>query len=196
MSGTGRAVAGTAAASAVSAVTGKEMAGKEMAGKEMTGKEGAGPVRPRVVRARDERGDAVVVWCLLIAMMLLPLGGVSIDLWHGIAVQRELQSAAEDAAVAGASGIDIGEYRQSGCITLDPLQALPLAEANIAAQTGLGPLAGTDIVVSYDRRTISVRLQEDVRLTLLSWVEGSKPLVVVATASSGPEGSVSGSGCA
>ena len=45
-------------------------------------------------------GDAIVVWCLLLALMLLPLGGLSIDLWHGIAVQRQLQSAAEDAALA------------------------------------------------------------------------------------------------
>jgi len=76
------------------------------------------------------------------------------------------------------------------------LVAVPLAEANIASQAGLGPLAGTDIVITYDRRQISVTLEQDVHLTLLSWVEGSKPLVVVATASSGPEGSVSGSGCA
>lgn len=145
--------------------------------------------------AHDERGDAMVVWCLLIAVMLLPLGGLSVDLWHGIEVQRQLQSAAEDAALAGASGIDVGQYRQNGCLVLDPLVAVPLAEANIASQAGLGPLAGTDIAISDDRRQISVILQQDVHLTLLSWVEGSKPLVVVATASSGPEGSVSGSGC-
>ena len=150
----------------------------------------------RASRARGQRGDAMVVWCLLLALMLLPLGGVSIDLWHGIEVQRQLQSAAEDAAIAGASGIDVGQYRQSGCITLDPLVALPLAQANLASQSGLGPLATTDIVVSPDRRQISVLLKEEVHLTLLSWAEGGKPLVVAATASSGPEGSVSGRGCA
>jgi Flp pilus assembly protein TadG len=137
----------------------------------------------------------MVVWCLLIAVMLLPLGGISVDLWHGIEVQRQLQSAAEDAAAAGASGIDVAEYRQDGCIVLDPSAAVPLAQASIATQTGLGPLAGTDIVVSPDRRQISVALQQDVHLTLLSWVEGSRPLVVAAAASSGPEGSVSGNGC-
>ena len=129
----------------------------------------------------------MIVWCLLIAVMLLPLGGLSVDLWHGIEVQRHLQSAAEDAAVV--------EYRQTGCIVLDPVLAVPLAEANIASQA-LGPIAGADIVVSPDRREVSVELREDVRLTLLSWVEGRRPLVVVATATSGPEGTVSGSGCA
>lgn len=145
--------------------------------------------------AHDERGDAMVVWCLLIAVMLLPLGGLSVDLWHGIEVQRQLQSAAEDAAVAGASGIDVVEYRQTGCIVLDPVLAIPLAQANIASQ-GLGPVASADIVVSPDRLEMSVELSEDVHLTLLSWVAGPRPLVVVATATSGPEGSVSGSGCA
>ena len=67
----------------------------------------------------------MIVWCLLIAVMLLPLGGLSVDLWHGIEVQRHLQSAAEDAAVAGASGIDVVEYRQTGCIVLDPVLAVP-----------------------------------------------------------------------
>ena len=152
--------------------------------------------RSYVASAGEERGDAMVIWCLLLAVMLLPLGGISVDLWHGIEVQRQLQSAAEDAAVAGASGIDVGEYRDSGCLALDPSVALALAEANIASQTGLGTLAGKDIVLSPDRRHISVLLKEEVRLTLLSWAEGGRPLVVVATASSGPEGSVSGSGCA
>lgn len=156
---------------------------------------GARRSRRRGRAAHDERGDAMVVWCLLIAVMLLPLGGLSVDLWHGIEVQRQLQSAAEDAAVAGASGVDVAEYRQTGCIVLDPVLAVPLAEANIASQ-GLGPIAGADIVVTPDRREMSVELREDVRLTLLSWVEGTRPLVVVATATSGPEGSLSGSGCA
>jgi hypothetical protein len=137
----------------------------------------------------------MVVWCLLIAVMLFPLGGISVDLWHGIEVQRQLQSAAEDAAVAGASGIDVAEYRRTGCIVLDPVLAVPLAEANIASQ-GLGPIAGADIAVSPDRREMSVELEQDVRLTLLSWVEGRRPLVVVATATSGPKGSLPESGCA
>jgi Flp pilus assembly protein TadG len=138
----------------------------------------------------------MVLWCLLFALMLLPLGGLSIDLWHGIAVQRALQSAAEDAATAGASGIDVEYYRQSGCLVLDPAAALPLAQANLASQSDLGPLAGVNISVSPGGQEISVVLQEDVHLTLLALVEGDRPLVVTASASSSPMGSVSESGCA
>jgi Flp pilus assembly protein TadG len=143
----------------------------------------------------DERGDAMIIWCLLLALLLLPLGGLSIDLWHGVAVQRSLQSAAEDAATAGSSGIDVQHYRATGCLVLDPAAAVPLAQANLALQEHLGPLATVAISVSPSDQQISVRLQEDVHLTLLSLVEGDKPLVVTATASSAPEGSVPQSRC-
>jgi Flp pilus assembly protein TadG len=142
-----------------------------------------------------ERGDAMIIWCLLLALLLLPLGGLSIDLWHGIAVQRSLQSAAEDAATAGSSGIDVQQYRATGCLVLQPPAAVTLAQENLALQSHLGPLAAVTISVSPNDQQISVRLQEDVHLTLLSLVEGDKPLVVTATASSAPEGSISGSRC-
>ena len=137
----------------------------------------------------------MVVWCLLLALLLLPLGGLSVDLWHGIAVQRQLQSAADGAAAAGASGINVEEYREDGCLALDPSQAVSLAEANLAEQAGLGPLAATDISVAPNGSDISVVLREDVRLTLLTLVEGNRPLVVTASATSQPRGSVSGEGC-
>lgn len=143
----------------------------------------------------DERGDAMIVWCLLLAFLLLPLGGLSVDLWHGIAVQRSLQSAAEDAAAAGSSGIDVEQYRTTGCLTLDPAAAVPLAQQNLTSQSHLGSLAQVDISVSPNDRQISVRLEEDVHLTLLALVEGAKPLVVTATASSAPVGSVIGTRC-
>ena len=142
-----------------------------------------------------DRGDAMVVWCLLLAVLLLPLGGLSIDLWHGIAVQRQLQSAAEDAATAGASGINIAVYRRSGCILLDPAVAVPLAQANLASQAGLGDLASVDVQVAPAGNEITVVLRKDVHLTLLKLVEGDRPLVVAAEATSQPIGSVSGNGC-
>jgi len=146
-------------------------------------------------RRADERGDAMVLWCLLLALMLLPLGGLSVDLWHGIAVQRALQSAAEDAATAGASGISVSQYRDNGCLVLDPGVAVPLAQANLSSQTDLGALAGADISVAPGGQSISVTLREDVHLTLLSLVEGDKPLVVTASATSAPKGSFPESGC-
>jgi len=162
---------------------------------------GRGTGRPRcAVRpfgtSRDERGDAMVVWCMLLALLLLPLGGLSVDLWHGLEVQRQLQAAAEAAATAGASGIDVQTYRSNGCIVLSASQAVDLAEANLTDQQGLGPLAGVEMTVGPGGHEIEVTLTKDVRLTLLALVEGDRPLVVRASATSTAVGSVSGTGCA
>jgi|GEM_PF-2453295 hypothetical protein len=135
-----------------------------------------------------ERGDAMVVWCLLLAMLLLPLAGISVDLWHGIEVQRQLQSVAEDAANAGASGINIALYREDGCIALDPSMAVTLAQANLESQANLGPLSQVAIEVAPNDSTVTVALSEDVHLTLLSLVQKG-PLVVRAVATSEPRGS-------
>src|SRR5260370_32904515 len=89
-----------------------------------------------VGRRRDERGDAMVIWCLGLAILLLPLGGISVDLWHAISEQRALQSAASAAAHAGASGINVATYRNTGQAVLDPAAAVSLAEANLAEQPG------------------------------------------------------------
>jgi len=146
-------------------------------------------------RCRGEHGDAIVVWCLLLAVMLLPLGGLSVDLWHGIAVQRQLQSAAEDAALAASSGIDTATYRRAGCVQLDPSSALALAGESVASQQGIGELASASFQISPDGRAISVTLEERVSLTLLALVLGGKPLIVSATAVSAPSGTISGRGC-
>lgn len=137
----------------------------------------------------------MVVWCLLIAVLLLPIGGLSVDLWRAIAAQRDLQAAAEDAALAGASGIDVQAYRTSGCLYLDPSVAEQLAASNLAQQPVAAQLSSSEFSVSSDGRAVQVTLSEDVHLSLLRLVEGDRPLVIAATAASGPVGSLSGGGC-
>lgn len=142
-----------------------------------------------------EKGEAMIMWCLLVAVLLLAIGGLSVDFWRAIAVQRQLQSAAEDAALAGASGIDVPAYRESGCLRLAPALAVELAEENLAGQNGAKGTSTTDIWVGPGDHSVHVLLKESVHLTLLSLVEGDRPLIVAATASSRPVGSLSGEGC-
>jgi len=148
-----------------------------------------------VARRGGDNGEAMVIWCLLLALMILPLASTSVDLWHAIAVQRQLQAAAEDAALAGSSGLDVEAYRSRGCISLAPSSAVALADENLADQQGLGPLSASRVAVTPGGWQISVWLEEQVHLTLLSLLEGGRSLAVSATAVSGPRGSVSGSGC-
>ena len=142
--------------------------------------------RLRVARG-DERGEAMVIWCLGIAILLLPLGGISLDLWHAISEERALQTAAADAAEAGASGINVAVYRTNGQVTLDPGLATSLAETNLVAQSDLPPLSQPpQITVTPDGTEITVVLHEDVRLTLLGLLEGNHPIRIAGSADSAP----------
>lgn len=147
------------------------------------------------MRRRDERGDAVILWCVLFAALLLPLAGISVDLWRAIALQRHLATAAEDAATAGASGLDLSYYRATGCARLGPM-ATTMAQQNLAQQVGLPGGTTASVQVAADGASITVTLTDPMRLSLLGLVEGDKPLVVSATAASGPHQSGPGiSGC-
>lgn len=142
--------------------------------------------RARAARG-DERGDAMVIWCLGLAVLLLPLGGISLDLWHAISAERALQSAASAAADAGASGIDIPTYRASGNVILEPTVAVNLAGTNLAEQPNPPVLsAPPDITVAANDGAITVVLHENVHLTLLGLVEGNRPIHITATASAAP----------
>ena len=134
---------------------------------------------------RDERGDAMVVFLVGMLLLILPLGGISVDVWHAISDERALQSAADAAAAAGAGGIDVNAYRYQHRLALDPTVAASMATASLAAQPGLPTLSGPpDIGVAPQQ--ITVVLHEDVHLTLLRIVAGDRPIKIVATASSAP----------
>ena len=150
---------------------------------------------PKVSRRHADDGEAMVVWCLILAMLLLPVGGLSIDLWRGISAQRSLESAAQDAAVAGASAIDTTEYRLAGCVLLDPTIAVQMAEANLAQQRVADVLSGVSVSVSPDDKAVTVDLHEHVALTLLRLVEGGRTLSVSASATSAPVASGDPGGC-
>jgi Flp pilus assembly protein TadG len=135
----------------------------------------------------DQRGEAMVIWCLGLAILLLPLGGISIEMWHSISDERALQTAAADAAQAGASGINTAVYHATGQVVLDPNRATTLAEENLAQQTGLPALAAPPtITISPDGQHITVQIDSYVHLTLLSLVEGDKLIHIVATSSAAP----------
>ena len=69
---------------------------------------------------REERGDAALIGCVGLAAFFLLLGFAVIDYWSTLSSDRNLQAIAQDAADAGASGIDIDAYRDNGVVQLDP----------------------------------------------------------------------------
>jgi uncharacterized membrane protein len=133
------------------------------------------------VRGSD-RGS-VSIWVLGLSMLLLTFGGLALDYWRALALQRELAAVADSAAIAGASGIDEAFYRETGEVVLEPTRARGLAEAAVAWQ-GADP---TSLYVDVEPSVISVTIEGEVQLGLLgAFVDQSEPLTVRARASATP----------
>jgi len=130
----------------------------------------------------SDRGS-VTIWMLGLSMLLLVFGGLALDYWRGLALQRELASVADSAAVAAASGIDEDVYRTSGSLVLESERARDLANATVEWQT----VDVTGVLVDVQPASVEVTLTAEVELGLLGiFVDQSEPLVVRATASATP----------
>ena len=57
------------------------------------------------LRGRDDRGF-LTIWLLGLCLLLLVLGGVSLDLWRVFSERQALAGLADSAALAGAGGLD------------------------------------------------------------------------------------------
>lgn len=145
--------------------------------------------RRKPPRVRDERGDAMLIWCVGLAILLLPLGGISLDLWHALSEERQLQTMASSAADAGASGVNTNVYRQTGKVILDPTTATALADANLADQTPPALSSPPAVIISPDYTEITVELQENVHLTLMGIVLPNRSIHINATGSAAPRAS-------
>ncbi len=66
------------------------------------------------LRMRKSERGSVTIWMLGLSVLLLLFGGLALDFWRGLALQRELAAVADSAAIAAASGIDEEYYRATG----------------------------------------------------------------------------------
>jgi Flp pilus assembly protein TadG len=132
-----------------------------------------------------ERGS-ITIWVLGLVLLVLALGGLSIDLWRGVVARKAVAAVADASAVAGASGIDEMAWR-AGELALDPARARALAERVIAAEPDAVSLRWRIDVTPDD---ITVTIERDVDLTLLRIMDPSgDPLVVRVSATARPEAS-------
>ena len=132
---------------------------------------------------RDSDRGSVTIWMLGLSMLLLLFGGLALDYWRGLALQRELAAVADSAALAAASGIDEVVDRTTGDLVLDPVRSRGLAETAIAWQ-------GAEVLesaVDVDPDLVTVTLTGEVELGLLGvFVDQSEPLTVAARATASP----------
>lgn len=132
----------------------------------------------------SDRGS-VTIWMLGLSLLLLSFGGIALDYWRGLALQRELAAVADSAAIAAASGIDEAEYRASGLVLLDPGRANALALASVDGQDVETNSVSVD--VTPDGSQVTVEVTGEVEVGLLGvFVNDDRPLEVRARATAQP----------
>ncbi len=126
----------------------------------------------------------ITLWLLGVCLLLFALGGISLDLWRGFSARRSLATAADAAALAGASAVDEEAYRRSGVVQLDPALAESRARTHIARQLDADALRNGD--VHADQEAVTVVVRGEIGFTLLGVVDPGGELAVKVTATATP----------
>lgn len=139
--------------------------------------------RPGWPGLHDDQGTALT-WLLGLLMMVLALGGLSVDLWRAFSDRRLVAGVVDAAAVAGASGVDADYLRATGEPRLDPVLARQRAAAALAAH---GDAVQAPVInVAPDGSAITVSGTREVQLTLARLVDPGGTYRVGAEATSTP----------
>jgi len=135
------------------------------------------------VRRVGQRGS-ITLWLLGLAMMLMPLGGLALDLSRSFSERRAFAAAADAAALAGAGALDEARYRAGGEVLLDPELARTLARDSLEHQLDRARVRSYS--VRADESSVTVTVEGSVDLTLLRLVRGGRPLVVRVSSTARP----------
>jgi len=118
-------------------------------------------------------------------VMLLFIGGFSLDLWRAHSERRALAELADAAAAAGANAIDESAYRADGSLLLDPFLAESYAWDSLRTQADQRSLSGLPSVVASPA-VIVVSVRGEVEMTLLRVLSGGEPFEITVTAEASP----------
>lgn len=134
-----------------------------------------------MISTSEERGQ-VTVLVLGLALVCFAVAGLAVDGTRAFLARRTLQSAADGAAAAGASEIDVARYYRTGgrSVVLDSASARQVA-GRWLARGGIDTTAS----VSATANAVSVSLREDIPTTWLGLV-GIDRIAVGVTARSRP----------
>lgn len=131
-----------------------------------------------------ERGS-ITLWVLGLCVMMLFLGGISLDLWRAFSERRALAGIVDAAAVAGSNGIDVDYFRRTNELRLDRGLAEQLAAENLEAQGDTRSLVSADVAATDTE--VTVRATGTVDFTLLRvFMSGEEPFTVSVEATADP----------
>jgi uncharacterized membrane protein len=117
--------------------------------------------------ARDERGF-FTIWVLGLCVIVLFVGGISLDLWRALEQRRNLASVADAASIAAASHIDLDAYRATpSVVRLDRVDARNTALNYVEQAADQENLHITVRDVSVDDTHLEVHLESRIDSSLL-----------------------------
>lgn len=116
----------------------------------------------------EDRGS-VTLWMVGMMLVILVVGGVSVDLWRALTMHRLVAAVVDSAAVAAGSGIDESRWRATGRLVLDPGRVEERVARTVAAQDEAGSIR-VWVVTAGDGSAATVAGTAEVGLTLLKLV--------------------------
>ena len=129
----------------------------------------------------DDRGS-VTFWVLGLSIMILVFGGLALDFWRVLAVQRQAGSTADAAVTAAASGLDEEHYRLTGEVLLDPSRAIELGTLSVASQNV--EVVSAMFEVAPDRTAVSVEVVDEIEGGFVAFFTGDEGRLTVRVTSS------------
>ena len=130
--------------------------------------------------ARRERDSGqVTAMVVVMTAALILLAGLVLDGGLVLSARQNALTLAQEAARAGAQGIDLATYRQDGALVLLPAEAEADARAYLAAAGSSGT-----VEVSGDTVTVTVTITQSMQILSLA---GLHAVTVHATASAVPD---------
>jgi len=138
-------------------------------------------------RRRGDQDGTISLWVLGLSVMVLLLGGISLDLWRAFSERRALASTADAAAVAGAGALDEFEYRRTGTVQLLPALAERRAWDSLNRALERRALRSAQVAATTSRVTITV--DGRVGFTLLGLVAPGEAVTVTVHAAATPRAS-------
>jgi hypothetical protein len=137
----------------------------------------------------DERGFSAPVFIVLIAAMVMFLGGISVDLWRVLAEHRKVTGLADGASIAAATAVDLDLlYAQPDQpAILQPAEAVSRA-CDYLARNGVTASCPGEVAIDVIADEVTVELRREVPLTLLAFLSAAggngDPIEVAARSTS------------
>ena len=139
-------------------------------------------------RRSDEQGF-FTIWTMGLCVMLLAMGGISLDLWRGFSERRELAAITDSAAIAGAAQIDLDAFKTNGTVKLDPVLAKQAALNYLNTEGATAKITyTTPPVITVTDNQITITADTRIELTLMKIFRPGGTLDVTTHSAATPQG--------